>query len=270
MARYFGFNAWDRLIGGSVSLPYCGSLITAGRRHPIITSIRYAGADYDYDSFGMLSVLLEPDMLFIDVGANAGAYAMRASKLIGAKGIVLAIEPVPSELRGLRMNTATDGNVRVLPVAVGRFDGQLNLGGSGETTHFLTEKTTVDAQVVSVRSLDDIVLDQGVLPRRAVLKIDVEGWEPAVVAGAERWLRDGDGMGIILEANGLQHRCTQATWQEAVEMLKASRYEFYTYDHKDLALCSVSRPGPVSPRGDYMVLREEGVERLVCAGAHLR
>ena len=55
-------------------------------------------------------------------------------------------------------------------------------------------------------------------------KIDIEGWEPAAVLGARRWLDSGPD-GLILEANGLDSR-SPVLWDEAVRMLRDHDMDF--------------------------------------------
>lgn len=54
---------------------------------------------------------------------------------------------------------------------------------------------------------------------RSILKIDVEGWEPAVVLGAIGWL-DQHPKGVILEAHGFDER-SPVPWSRATEALLA-------------------------------------------------
>jgi FkbM family methyltransferase len=253
-----------------VTLPYAGALLTAERRHPVVTSIRYVGEFYDYDNFGLMEALLVDGMAFVDVGANIGSYSMRASKLVGERGSVLALEPLASEYRRLRNNTQRLGNVVLVQAAAGATAGRLRLAGTGQTTHHLSTapSTNGEGDTVPVLTLDQAIADHGLLGSEAFVKMDVEGWEPAVIAGAASWLSSSGPTGLIVEANGLQSRCADsATWEDAVRILHLAGFEFFEYDHTSRTLTAVARPGPVAARGDYIVLRPGAVARA--KGAHI-
>jgi FkbM family methyltransferase len=113
--------------------------------------------------------------LVVDIGANVGAtVSMFASRV----GHVHAFEPAPRALRLLRANHWT--NVTIHPVALTNHDG----------TTFFEESASLDVSHISssgieveARTLDSFGLQPD------VIKIDVEGFEPQVLAGAVQTLR---------------------------------------------------------------------------------
>jgi len=120
----------------------------------------------------------------VDVGANLGYYALLASRLVGASGRVIALEPNSENCRlllsSLRMGGVT--NVQLLPVAADTDTGwgyySTHVGSNGgliEDQDLLRHPGTV----VPTFRLDDIV-DGPV----GFLKMDVEGAEGRVVRGA--------------------------------------------------------------------------------------
>lgn len=132
---------------------------------------------------GLLGSLLGPGMHFVDVGANLGYYLLLAESVVGAQGRVSCFEPEPDNLRELRRNVQVNGlgNVEVFAAAAGAEDGTASL------------RTGINGSVaagggdleVPLRRLDSV------LTRRVdFLKIDVEGYEGHVLAGAERILRE--------------------------------------------------------------------------------
>ena len=52
----------------------------------------------------IMEFLLKPGMTMVDVGSHVGAYALAAAKLVGATGIVHAIEPQPDLADLIRLN----------------------------------------------------------------------------------------------------------------------------------------------------------------------
>jgi FkbM family methyltransferase len=121
----------------------------------------------------------------VDVGANVGWYTLLACKL-GAKK-VFAFEPNPRMVELLKMSVAVNGykdRVSITQAACLAYAGAAvftvdprevgggHIGGAGAAT------STVD----TVR-LDEVIPD-----RVDIIKIDVEGYEPEVIAGAAKLL----------------------------------------------------------------------------------
>jgi FkbM family methyltransferase len=127
-----------------------------------------------------------PGMTVVDVGANLGYYSMLASRLVGASGRVVALEPNSENCRlllsSLRMGGVT--NVQLIPVAA-----DAEAGWAYYSTHVGSNGGLIEDQdllkhpgtVVPTFRLDDIV--EGPV---GFLKMDVEGAEGRVVKGATR------------------------------------------------------------------------------------
>ncbi|HYG91687.1 MAG TPA: FkbM family methyltransferase [Azospirillum sp.] len=136
---------------------------------------------FDTQERALMRQRLRPGGVFVDVGANAGLYALTAALAVGETGRVLAIEPNPIVLNRLRFNSALngfDGRLITEEVGVsdeaGSFDLMLdrsNLGGSS-----LVLARSGDAIRIPCLPLLDIVQRHG-LARIDGLKIDIEGAE---------------------------------------------------------------------------------------------
>jgi FkbM family methyltransferase len=131
--------------------------------------------------------------LFIDVGANLGWHTLHAARH-SAVECVVAFEPDPFNAclldRNLRENRI--GNAIVCAVAVGAGSGTGRLfryKPSNLGRHSLIRDHGLGSCTVGVLDLDRALRDLrlGERPIR-VLKIDVEGYEPAVISGAARAL----------------------------------------------------------------------------------
>lgn len=133
----------------------------------------------------MLRELLPGKDLFVDVGANCGLYSLIAAK----HGMpVLAIEPNPLNFLRLRQNLEHNGftGVRPLSLAMGDRPGVASLYGGGEGASLLRNwggMTNTYIHEVEVSTLDALLSSYGP-SSRILIKIDVEGHEPAVLAGA--------------------------------------------------------------------------------------
>lgn len=128
---------------------------------------------------------------FVDVGAHIGLYAVSVAQHIS--GRVLALEPNPASFARLCENIALNGaaNVTAERVAASNQRGHASLhlpdhGDSSWST--LVEDRLDDTTAVNVEtSTLDYEVERHAL-RPAVVKIDVEGAETAVLEGAQHVL----------------------------------------------------------------------------------
>lgn len=124
----------------------------------------------------------------VDVGANVGVHTVRLAKLVGAAGEVIAIEPDASVAERTRRNiTLNDlANARVVNAAASDQAGHMRLyrpdpSDTNRARASLLQHAylTGEAATVPVLTIDDICDGQV-----ALIKIDVEGHEAAVLRGA--------------------------------------------------------------------------------------
>ena len=124
-----------------------------------------------------------PGQCVVDVGANAGVYAVYAGRQVGSQGRVIAIEPNPSVLNRLETNVRVNGLGQIctiVPAAVSSRTGRGSLMvGANSTIGYLVEpgQSGID---VPIRSLDEILRECAV-DDIDLMKIDVEGEELAVL-----------------------------------------------------------------------------------------
>ena len=147
---------------------------------------------------------LEEGMTFVDIGASFGLLTIPAATAVGSKGFVQAWEPDPISFEILSGNIQLNNllslrTVELLPLAAGRVAEQrlLFLENSSRTYSSLNRPEAINPKSISVkvRSLDEM------LPQRRVdlLKIDAEGYEPAILEGATKALEQGRVGAIVLE-----------------------------------------------------------------------
>jgi FkbM family methyltransferase len=140
--------------------------------------------------------------IFIDVGAHCGSLSLPFESCFER---VLSIEPRPDNYRALERNIALnrlEQKVRPFLVAAGAADAQGTLFLKGdETSSLVSAEASLGSLSVAVRALDGILTDAGGSPSDVrLLKVDVEGAELQVLAGAQRLFAEGSPM-VILEAN---------------------------------------------------------------------
>jgi FkbM family methyltransferase len=151
--------------------------------------------------------LLEPGMIFFDVGTNAGLFAISAAKKISGKG-VFAFEPCSStcELlkRNLLLNHLADVNVvqKALGDSVGEGVLQINARGRdglntlGKAIH--PESRVVGHEDVRITTVDVFMRDHNV-PRVDVMNVDIVGAELLLFRGARDLLERTDAPLILYE-----------------------------------------------------------------------
>lgn len=143
---------------------------------------------------------VEPGEVFVDAGANIGAYTLPAARLVGPAGRVIAVEAHPRTHALLARNIAANGlgQAMALHTALGEAPGELvmafNEANPGET-HVGTEGSGAR---VAVQRLDDVLAGLGVAQAR-YLKIDVEGFELPVLRGAAGLIAASLGIAVQTE-----------------------------------------------------------------------
>ncbi|GBF58991.1 hypothetical protein PbB2_02683 [Candidatus Phycosocius bacilliformis] len=151
------------------------------RRNVTEKRLMFSPSRFELEERDILAEELKPGAVFVDVGANVGAYSLWVGRLIGSTGRIVAIEPQPSVLARLRANFALnpDFNTKVFPYGAGESEGVLTLsvGSDNEGGASLAHVAGGRDQIkVAVRPLTAILDDAGV-ERIDALKIDIEGFE---------------------------------------------------------------------------------------------
>lgn len=170
----------------------------------------------------LVSRLLGPGDVFIDVGAHIGWFTTMAARRVQASGRVIACEPYPANARALRENLRINEshNVRVVEAAVSHAAGTLRLArgpDSGSVTAL--DWAHDDPAEVPMLTLDE--LTQGVADVR-LLKVDVEGWEAHVLRGGPQTLRRT--ANVLIEINRPALKKSGSAPEEILQLLRLSGF----------------------------------------------
>jgi FkbM family methyltransferase len=245
----------------TVSIPFGGGQIEGPIGHDVINLITYVhGGYYDYDAMRSIEVLLSEGQTFIDVGANIGPYSLLAGSLIGASGRIIAIEPSEDQLEFLRRNLARVAPRNwILTTPLADRERTLAFVDEGYTTQHLAD-TSVSDIARRTSTLDAELTRIGLDTVGSFAKIDVEGWDSAVILGAQRWLISKP-QGLLMEANALSQR-SPVPWAQAVSLLHGRGFEFIWPEFSAGRFHTFEQPPPISPFGNYLVLRSKEVQKL--------
>ncbi|WP_420455187.1 FkbM family methyltransferase [Rubrivirga sp.] len=162
-----------------------------GRVHDLLRRFGYEVIPFPADRLLRRS----PDVL-LDVGANEGQFA-QAFRQRGFEGRIVSFEPVPAVFERLTRAAEDDARWEVrnqalgadagrLPIHVANYDASSSLlppaARMGEVADFLSFQETAE---VAVCRLDDVFDDVCRPGERVAMKVDTQGYESAVLAGAE-------------------------------------------------------------------------------------
>ena len=157
----------------------------------------------DYEPATRASCLrvLGPGMVFLDIGAHVGLFALPAAKVLGEQGIVHAFEPNPDNRAMLEANVLTNrlNNVWVHAEAICDQVGKAVLSCSSFNTgdHRLADMPSRTSVEVDTTTVDSWCRRHEVHPD--VIKMDVQGAEPQVIAGMQELLQGERPLHVFLE-----------------------------------------------------------------------
>jgi len=170
---------------------------------------------YDYNNMNLMQrALREPGGIFLDVGANIGSYTLVASET-GCP--VMALEPHPKTFRLLTENISLNGRANVRPINLAASDGPGEVvftdGSDPGLNHIVGDGENVPQAIrVPATTLDALCIELGLWP--TVVKIDVEGHEPEVLAGFEMGLKHAE---LLIIENGEREAIRDAVGSRGFE-----------------------------------------------------
>lgn len=137
----------------------------------------------------ILQRLLKPGDHYVDIGANIGHLAIEARLLVGPSGQVTAIEAHPRTANFLRKNLDLNSlcDIKVANIACGETPEWVRFSDIRSDDQNAVVNTG-EGMIVPCLPLDCI----GIMGPIALLKIDVEGYEKYVLAGARETLVNVD------------------------------------------------------------------------------
>ena len=186
--------------------------------------------------------LIRPGDLVVDVGGNIGAFTVPIARAVTAaagdgvvRGRVFTFEPEPNLYALLTLNlglAGLDGVVSAYRVALGasrgstRFthDAEFSTSTNWGASALVEGVVGVGDAAVTVLTLDEVLASDDC---PALIKVDVEGWETAVLRGANRILsphigRCSDARAVLY----VENNCIRGS-SELLTLLRALEYNVW-------------------------------------------
>jgi FkbM family methyltransferase len=174
----------------------------------------------------------------VDVGAHLGEWAIPVLQLVGDRPLI-AVEPTPESAAEFRRRLSGDPRVTLHEVAAGSRVGRAELmlsnrpvfnsllpltAGIGQNYPSVAGIGTTE---VACTTLDSLLAD---VPAIAILKIDVQGTEADVLAGAVQTLARTEC--VMIEMNFVSHYEGDSLAWDLHPLLLAAGFALHRYTHE--------------------------------------
>ena len=187
--NYMPFRAYDKLLRlyqqEYIGKTYFGAVMNCNLSDLIQSYVFHFGV-WEPEISHLISEILQPGDVFVDVGANVGYDTLLGSSLVGSRGQVIAIEASPTTFDELKKNIALNNstNIRTVNAAVSDRVGKLDLFDmSARNRGAATTLAGRGGKLIA--SVDALPLGQILTPTEMrgvrLVKIDVEGAEPMIL-----------------------------------------------------------------------------------------
>jgi FkbM family methyltransferase len=185
----------------------------------------------DLGTLEWLLKTVRPDDIFFDIGANTGAYSMFAAREISSRGGVYAFEPHVANAASLLQNVNLNGlakKVQVVSVPLADRDGFGPFHYHALETsrsHGQFGSPVLDGEAFSPVATEvkygarlDTLIEAGIVPVPTIVRIDITGFDPQVIAGMKSLLTSPRApRSILIEVN-------QANADKVVSQMTAAGY----------------------------------------------
>jgi len=200
------------------------------------------GLGYEFATRSFIDAHLQPGDLFLDIGAHWGIMSLQAVSRWPGQIQALACEPAPRNLTQLQRWVEFNGlqeRIEIIPAAIADEAGTGELRPESTMGHSLIKQ---DGGGIPVTTIDRLLAERPHLGgKRVVIKIDVEGAEPLVIAGMKALLESGRVAAVIWE------RGYDYDNEGGAERLDALRGRFAELGFTAWRFASEDEAGPLAP-----------------------
>ena len=194
--------------------------------------------DYsDINGINFLKKNLRKGAVFLDIGANIGAYTLIGSKLVGENGKVFAFEPVGNIRETLNTNISTNNlkNITVIDQAV--YDKNIDLElfisnkkNKGMSSIYRHSQESGEKETVKAIKIDDFVKLNNV-PKIDLIKLDIEGAELNAILGMTKTIHRFHPTFIMEISDDILENSSQEK-NNIFSLMKTLNYKPYSIDSK--------------------------------------
>jgi FkbM family methyltransferase len=240
-----------------------GGLVFVDTRDQSLASPIRSSGEWEPQVARVLLRFLRPGATVVEVGSNIGCHTLTMALAIGRSGSMLAIEANPDVAELLQCTVAINSlrQVRLVNAAV--------MDRPGETTIFATETNLGGGavglpgwesdpglsqhkrHVVQAVTLDSLTAD---LAGVDLIRMDVEGCELAVLAGAQQLLSRSPRVKIVCEW-GAYHAPSYFGMAEGLDALMARGFRFWR----------IEPDGALTPQSRAQMLERQFCEVVIAA-----
>ena len=179
-----------------------GATVVLNPTDPVVSGALHFGV-YEKAETRFFQSAYRDGITFLDVGANLGYYTALAARAVGPNGRVLAVEPDPDSFGYLEQTIAANavGNVEAFPVAASDAPAILPLyistDNRGDNRLYASDEERPQVEV-EARPLDAL-LRENKIETVDLIKIDVQGYEPKVIAGLRETIIASPNLTLLTE-----------------------------------------------------------------------
>lgn len=228
----------------------------------------WAFGHYEQHLADLFGHLVRPGDQCVDVGANVAVHTVRLAKLAGPDGAVIAIEPDASVVERARRNIALNGlaNVRLISAAASHAHGETTLyrPGSRDTNRARSSLLRHPYLTGTAVTVPVVTVDEACGGPVALIKVDVEGHEGAVVRGASGVIsRDAPAVVFEYAPHLLRDASETPFWwlaEQGYEMFRARHARHRLTGRGRLVLDRL--PAPPASGGDIVAVSPAMAARL--------
>lgn len=183
-----------------------------------------------------LKSILEPQMTFIDVGANQGEFSLFASSIL-SHGKVLAFEPVSFQRNLLELNRDINSfsQLHIYPFGLSNSESKLPIYTSknsllhhgiheGLSSLYISEDRKELQEFIDLKVFDDIFFES--LERLDFIKIDVEGAELFALQGMIKSIKEFLPL-VLIEINEETFSAAGYSTLEIYNFFNSINYKFF-------------------------------------------
>jgi len=194
---------------------------------------------FEKAEMALAAAYLRPGMKVIDVGANVGVYSILAERRVGKDGVVWAFEPSSESYQRLLKNLSLNhcGRVRPAQMALSDRPGTLALQsdpGFGDAYRYLRTSEVANgdgAEVVPVMSFDLYASQHGIT-HADYMKVDVEGGEYRVFAGAREFLASSPDLVVMFESEPEWCERAGCRQEDTFELFRQLGFGLFAWDSR--------------------------------------